>query len=130
MTAYKDDREMILITNDLVVNDLMKILTEFPPFNGAHEGYANLLEEVDELWDEVKANNKELAVKEAIQVASTAMRFVIDVCLKYELDPDDIVNPPDKSIRANPYPANHWPQPYHDVTPDGVSKTYPGRAGG
>ena len=52
----------------------------------SHEGYAVILEEVDELWDEVKKNPKKhpecLANmrKEAIQVAAMAMRFVIDVC--------------------------------------------------
>lgn len=109
MTAYKDDREMILITNDLVMHELLSALAKFPPFNGAHEGYAVILEELDELWNEVKANNKELAVKEAIQVAAMGMRFIIDVCLKYDLDPEEITRP----RKANPsYPLNNWPNPY------------------
>jgi hypothetical protein len=49
----------------------------------AHEAYAVLLEEVDELWDEVKKNSKTrdpLKMREeAIQVAAMAARFVIDV---------------------------------------------------
>lgn len=57
---------------------------KFGPFNSAHEGYAVLLEEVDELWDEVKAKqgSRDLIKmrKEAIQVAAMAMRFVVDVC--------------------------------------------------
>jgi molybdopterin biosynthesis enzyme len=56
----------------------------FPPFNSAHEGYAVLLEEVDELWAHVKTNQKrrdiEAMRKEAIQVAAMALRFVADVC--------------------------------------------------
>jgi hypothetical protein len=48
-------------------------------FNSAHEGYAVLLEEVDELWDEVKCNNRILARAEAIQVAAMAVRFVMDL---------------------------------------------------
>lgn len=53
---------------------------------GAHEGYAVLLEEVDELWDEVKKNPRKdpacIARRrtEAIQIAAMAMRFVLDVC--------------------------------------------------
>jgi hypothetical protein len=50
--------------------------------HGPHEGYAVILEELDELWDEVKKRNPDLAAmrKEAIQVAAMAIRFVEDVC--------------------------------------------------
>lgn len=47
-------------------------------FNSEHEGYAVLAEEVDEMWDEVKTNNRNLAVQEAIQVAAMAIRFVAE----------------------------------------------------
>jgi len=51
-------------------------------FNSAHEGYAVLLEEVDELWDEIKANpqDRRRMRAEAIQVAAMAMRFLVEVC--------------------------------------------------
>ena len=77
------------------------------PFNSTHEGYAVILEEMDELWDEVKFGEKatirefeqdttlcdqpgvidELAYdewrlrmrKEAIQVAAMAIRFIQDL---------------------------------------------------
>lgn len=53
-----------------------------PPFNSAHEGYAVLLEEVEELWDEVKKSPKNRDIpkmrEEAIQVAAMALRFVHD----------------------------------------------------
>lgn len=53
------------------------------PMNSAHEGYAVLLEEVDELWDEVKKQNearsKDAMRKEAIQIAAMAIRFIRDV---------------------------------------------------
>ena len=52
---------------------------------GPHEGYAVLLEEVDELWETVKSYKPSVGVtsdmrKEAIQVAAMALRFVEDVC--------------------------------------------------
>ena len=50
----------------------------FPGFNSAHEGYAVLLEEVDELWDEVKKKklNPAKAYKEAKQVAAMGAKFM------------------------------------------------------
>lgn len=51
-------------------------------FNSAHEGFAVLKEEVDELWDEVKARDRDMSAmrEEAIQVAAMALRFIEDVC--------------------------------------------------
>ena len=48
---------------------------KFPPFNSAHEGWAVLQEEVDEMWDAIKENDVEHARKEAVQVAAMAVRF-------------------------------------------------------
>lgn len=47
-------------------------------FASHHEGFAILKEEVDELWDEVKKDNHEAAVYEAVQVAAMALRFVAE----------------------------------------------------
>jgi hypothetical protein len=67
-----------------VMDELFRATDKFGSFNSAHEGYAVLAEEVDELWDEVKKNSKtrskDLMRAEAIQVAAMAMRFVLDVC--------------------------------------------------
>lgn len=56
----------------------------WPKFNSAHEGFAVLKEEVDELWDHVKTNQKrrdiEAMRKEGVQVAAMAMRFVLEIC--------------------------------------------------
>ena len=57
---------------------------KWPPMNSAHEAYAVLLEEVDELWDHVKVNQKRRVMpamrREAVQVAAMAIRFIRDVC--------------------------------------------------
>lgn len=56
----------------------------WPTFNSAHEGYAILKEEVDELWQHVKTNQKRRDLsemkKEAVQVAAMAVRFAAEVC--------------------------------------------------
>ena len=57
-----------------------------PKFNSRHEGYAILLEEVDELWEEIKKNHskrpeaKAAQRKEAVQVGAMSMRFIYDCC--------------------------------------------------
>ncbi|MCK5601145.1 hypothetical protein KAR91_04695 [Candidatus Pacearchaeota archaeon] len=55
--------------------------SKFGSYNSSHEGYAVILEELDELWDEVKLKKKSnyRMRKEAIQVAVTAIRFVYDI---------------------------------------------------
>lgn len=64
--------------------EMLNAVTEFAPFNSAHEGFAVLKEEVDELWDEVRAKQGardiEAMRKEAVQVAAMALRFIVDVC--------------------------------------------------
>ncbi len=66
---------------DEVMEELGRARSKFGRFNSAHEGYAVLREEVDELWDEVKRNGDRKAMRaEAIQVAAMAMRFVLDIC--------------------------------------------------
>jgi hypothetical protein len=65
-----------------VVAELARAQEKHAPMHSAHEGYAVILEELDELWDEVKAQKpeRERMRKEALQVAAMGLRFVIDVC--------------------------------------------------
>lgn len=80
----------------LVQDELTRAVTKFGPMKSAHEGYAILLEEVDELWDEVKKNpstrSKAKLLAEAKQVAAMALRFMIDVCGE-ELGVDEPARP-------------------------------------
>lgn len=68
---------------DEINDEVVSATAKFPPFNSAHEGFAILKEEVDELWDEVKKKQTTRDVqklrREAIQVAAMAVRFVEDV---------------------------------------------------
>ncbi len=72
---------------DKIIDDIKKEAVQaeliWKPFNSLHEAYAILLEEMDELWEEVKASQKNpdripYVRKEAIQVAAMATRLIYD----------------------------------------------------
>jgi hypothetical protein len=72
-----------------VASELARAREKFPAFHSSHEGYAVLLEEVDELWDLVKTCKGAKPVtpaeshamrSECIQIAAMALRFIEDVC--------------------------------------------------
>ena len=54
----------------------------FGQFNSAHEGFAVIKEELDELWDSIKTKGttSDDWAKEAIQVGAMALRFLGDLC--------------------------------------------------
>ena len=75
---------------ELVKNEFWKATEKFGVFNNAHEGYAVLLEEVDELWENVKLNQRNpkrirAIFNEAIQVSAMAMRIIFDCCFEVSL---------------------------------------------
>lgn len=55
-------------------------------FNSAHEGWAVIYEELDELWDEVRKKRKNRDPKamraECVQIAAMAMKFALSCCMK------------------------------------------------
>ncbi len=69
----------------LIIREYNRATQLHGPFHSAHEGFAVLMEEVDELWDEVKKHcgqrSTQKMTKEAVQVAAMALRFLVDVCL-------------------------------------------------
>lgn len=62
-----------------ILEEAQRAREKFPPFNSSHEGYAVLLEELDEMWDEIKANNVPRSIEEAIQVGAMAIRYVAEM---------------------------------------------------
>jgi hypothetical protein len=70
--------------NDILV-EYEKAEKKFGKFASHHEGYAVILEELDELWELIKNNKNQddewkLKVrKEATQVAAMAFRFMVDL---------------------------------------------------
>jgi hypothetical protein len=53
-------------------------------FNSAHEGWAVMFEEVDELWEEVRRRREkrdpEAMRAECVQIAAMALKFVVSCC--------------------------------------------------
>lgn len=65
-----------------VKEELIKATSKFGPMASAHEGYAVIKEELDELWEEVKSKGiyrVENMHDEAKQIAAMAVRFMMDV---------------------------------------------------
>lgn len=69
-----------------ILREYDRATASFAPMASPHEGYAVILEEVDELWREVKTDKRAPTLREdamrreAIQVAAMALRFLIDCC--------------------------------------------------
>lgn len=65
-----------------VMAELSRATAKHGSMCSAHEGYAVILEEMDELKAEVWKQNRDTKAlrEEAIQLAAMAVRFVIDVC--------------------------------------------------
>ena len=65
-----------------ILHEYIRARTYFDKFNTAHEGYAVILEELDELWEliKTKGTTKVQLEEEAIQVGAMALRFLIDCC--------------------------------------------------
>ena len=65
----------------LVSTELDKAQVDFASFNNYHEGWAVIKEEFDELWDEIKGEQRKPQLElEAKQVAAMAIRFLLDCC--------------------------------------------------
>lgn len=50
-----------------------------PPFCSTHHGYAVILEELDEAWDEIKRDDLDRALEEMVQVGAMALRFIVEM---------------------------------------------------
>lgn len=62
-----------------VRDEYCRATAKFGSFRSSHEGYAIILEELDELWDGVKNNDGRNMREEVIQVAAMAIRFYVDL---------------------------------------------------
>lgn len=73
------NEELLRIALQDVKGEVIRATKKFSTFNSAHEGYAVILEELDEMFDAIKANQNGKARAEAVQVAAMAVRFILDV---------------------------------------------------
>lgn len=82
--SYRRSTGRMLSVQSEVSHELLRALQQHAKFNSAHEGFAVILEEMDELKTEVwtKQSKRDLKKmrREAIQVAAMAMRFALEVC--------------------------------------------------
>lgn len=62
--------------------ELEKAIKKHGGMCSAHEGHSVIREELDELWDEVKADRgyQDSARKEAIQVAAMGVKYIAFLC--------------------------------------------------
>lgn len=64
--------------------ELERAFAAYPPFNSAHEGWAIIKEELDELWEVVREKQRHPGRparlrREATQVAAMAIRFLLEM---------------------------------------------------
>ena len=79
MYAYNMQPHLLAIKQEV-----LRAKSMYPEnFNSHHEAYAVALEEMDELWDEVKKNNNNRDYKkmreEAVQTAAMIVRFLTEL---------------------------------------------------
>lgn len=78
----------LVVLDDFLANvgdELRRAQAKWPPMNSAHEAYAVILEELDELWAEVRKKQTEhdhsAMYAELVQIAAMAARAAADVVL-------------------------------------------------
>jgi len=73
-----------------ICEEIQKAMMINPLFTSPHYGYAIILEELDELWDEVKKREPDLKNMraEAVQVAAMAMKFIMS--MDNDWKPEDV----------------------------------------
>jgi len=72
----QDDVDVVL---KAVKEEFYRSMVKHGPMKSPHDGWAVLLEELDELWEHVRGNTARTpeAQKEAIQLAAMAVKFVL-----------------------------------------------------
>jgi phage terminase large subunit-like protein len=61
----------------LVQNELERCIKDHGLFVDSHQAYGVIMEEIHEMFDEIKMNNLPRAIEEAVQVAAMAIKFIL-----------------------------------------------------
>lgn len=75
-----------------VRDELTRARSKFSPITSLHEGYAVILEELDEFWEDVRNDDPEQlirAYRELVQVAAMAQRTAEDVIARLRASESD-----------------------------------------
>ena len=86
MAGIVENNAAMMLTDaaEAALAEAMRAAAAWPPYNSAHEGFAVINEEFDELkthvWTNQKRRDLEAMRVEAIQLAATAIRFAADCC--------------------------------------------------
>lgn len=80
----EDYRDKLKDAAQKAFEEVLRTKTKFHNnFVNQHEAYAVILEEVDELWDEIKKNQKaydlDAQKKEAVQCIAMLMRLIVEL---------------------------------------------------
>ena len=77
--ALAEKKRWLLVDKALLaIQKAKRSYAAFPSFRSPHEGFANLKDAVDGLWDEVRWGDLDAAKQEAVRVAAMALRFLVD----------------------------------------------------
>lgn len=78
-SAKEDKLNLVL---DALRKEIGHAMAKHAPMHSAHEGHSVIREELDELWDHVKADtgHTKAAAVEALQIAAMGIRYVLDIC--------------------------------------------------
>lgn len=62
-----------------ILAEYQKARAKHDPMKSAHEGYAVILEELEEAWADIKRDDIGGARKEMVQVAAMVLAFLVEV---------------------------------------------------
>lgn len=64
-----------------VIREIEQATRRHGPMHSPHEGHSVIREELDELWDHIRADTARspAAMREAVQIAAMAIRYVVDL---------------------------------------------------
>lgn len=77
--SFYSEEKLDMMLN-AVKKEVLDATSKFGPFNSPHEGYAVIQEELEELWDDIKADKGRQpdAYHEAKQVAAMGIRYMME----------------------------------------------------